>query len=115
MPQYETPGREWEHSQYKVVLASCSTTQVSTISDAAVGDYLHQLIVVPASSAAGVVTVFDGATAVLSIPAVAGSGTGTVTPPPYTLKCGMAAVTTQGWNITCGASVHAIAVGRFNR
>ena len=115
MPQFQFASGEQEHSQYKVVLASCSTTQVSTIGDAAVGDYLHRLIVVPASSGAGVVTLFDGTTAVLSIPAVAGSGTGVTCPPPYSLFCGMAATSTKAWNITCGAAVHAIAVGRFNR
>lgn len=115
MPQFHLSGYELEHSQYKVVLASCSTTQVSTIGDSAVGDYLSHLIVVPASSAAGAVTLFDGTTAVLSIPTVAGTGTGVTCPPPYTVICGMVATSTKAWNITCGAAVHAVAVGRFNR
>lgn len=115
MPQFQYAGAEQEHSQYVAVAASQTTAQISTSGDGAKGDYLHSLTVVPASSGAGVVTLFDGTTAILSIPAVAGSGTGTSVPQPYTLPLQVVATSTKAFNITTGAAVSILAVGRFNR
>jgi hypothetical protein len=98
-----------EHSQYVAVAASQTTAQVSRINDGTANrDYLHQLIVVPASSAVGAVTVFDGTTALVSIPALAGGDS-----KPYTLPIGVVCTSTKGFNITTGSSVAVVAVGRF--
>lgn len=110
MPQFDGPGREQEHSMYKAVAASQTTAQISTSGDGAVGDYIHRLIIVPASSAVGAVTLLDGSTAVLSIPALAGGDS-----KPYGVECGMVCTSTKGWVVTTGSSVAIVAVGRFNR
>lgn len=110
MPQFQQAGAEQEHSQYVTVAASQTTAQISTSGDGAKGDYLHRLIVVPASSAVGAVTLLDGTTAVMSIPALAGGDS-----KPYYVECGLAATSTKGWVVTTGSSVSIVAVGRFNR
>jgi hypothetical protein len=115
MPRFTLAGQELEHSQYRTVAASQTTAQISTSGDAAVGDYLSHVVVVPASTAAAGVTVLDGSTAVITVPTFAGTGTGTVCPPPFTLNCGMVATSTKGWVITTGAAISVVAVGRFNR
>jgi hypothetical protein len=115
MPQFTNAGIELEHSQYVTVAASQTTKQISTSGDGAVGDYLSHVVVVPASSAAAGITILDGSTAVITVPTFAGSGTGTVCPPPFVVGCGMVCTSTKGWVITTGASISAVAVGRFNR
>jgi hypothetical protein len=108
MPRFVGP-QELEHSQYVQVAASQTTAQISRSGDGTAGrDYLHHLIVVRPSSTPGAVTVFDGATTLLTIPAGAGDGT-----LPYTLPIGVTSQTTKGFNITTGASVAVVAVGRF--
>jgi hypothetical protein len=59
---------------------------------------------------AGAMTLSDGSTAIVSIPAAAHA----VDPHPYYLKLGIRATSpTTGFKITTGASVSVIAVGRF--
>lgn len=115
MPQFAAPGRELEHSMYRTVAASQTTAQISTSGDAAVGDYLSHVIVVPASSAAAGLTILDGSTALITIPTLAGTGTGTTRPAPYVVECGLTATSTKGWVITTGAAISCAAVGLFNR
>jgi hypothetical protein len=108
MPRF-TGATENEHSEYVQVAASQTTAQVSRSGDATAGrDYLHHLIVVRPSSTPGAVTVFDGGTTLIAIPAGAGDGT-----LPYTLPIGVTCRSTKGFNITTGASVAVVAVGRF--
>jgi hypothetical protein len=108
MPRFVGP-QEQEHSDYVQVAASQTTAQVSRSGDATAGrDYLSHVIVVRPSSTPGAVTVFDGSTALLTIPAGAGDGT-----LPYTLPIGVTCRSTKGFVITTGASVAVVAVGRF--
>ena len=79
-----------------------------------VGCYLESVTIIPASTAAGAVTILDGSTAIVSIPTVAGTGTGTVCPPPYSVPLGIRATSAStGFKITTVSAVSAIAIGRF--
>ena len=100
--------RGGEASQYKTVLASQTTAPIGLVSTGKPGDYIDSMTVVPNSSTAGAVTLFDGTTAVVSIPAQAG---GTGCPLPYTLYLGMRAQ--ARWNITTGTSVSVVVIGSF--
>ena len=71
--------------------------------------YLDRLVVIPVSTGAGVVTLSDGSTAIVSIPA-AGHG---IDPKPYAIPLGIQNTSTAGFKLVLGASVSAIAVGGF--
>ena len=71
--------------------------------------FLDRLVVIPVSTGAGAVTLSDGSTAILSIPA-AGHG---IDPKPYSVQLGIRSVSTLGFRIALGSSVSAIAVGGF--
>jgi hypothetical protein len=94
-------------TQYQTVAASQTTAAIGVI-----GCYLESVTVIPASTAAGAVTVLDGSTAILTIPTQA--GTGTQAQVPYTVQLGIRATSpTTGFKITTGAAVSVIAVGKF--
>lgn len=72
----------------------------------ATGDYLHRLLVAVATAATSTVTVKDGATTVLSIPATTPVGV-------YSVEVN--AVSRSGaWNVTTGAGVTVVGVGVFS-
>ncbi len=51
---------------------------------------------------------------IVSIPTVAGTGTGVSVPQPYSVPLGIRATSAStGFKITTGAAVSAIAIGRF--
>lgn len=94
---------------YNTVAASATTQILSQTNGQATGkagDYLSSITIVPGTATPGIVTVFDGVTAVLSIPA----GTSIQA---YTISV-LAYSTTGSWNITTGAAVSVLAVGRFS-
>ena len=86
-----------------VQLAAGSTTVLSTAA------YLDRLVVVPVSTGAGTVTLSDGTTAIMSIPAAAHA----VSAAPYTVHLGIRNVSTAGFKLVLGASVSCLAVGGF--
>jgi hypothetical protein len=97
---------------YVKVAASATTAPVSKSGDGIVGkDYLERLIVVAATTAAtpGAVTLFDGDVTLLTH-LVGANANGTV----YTYELNILAQTTEGFNITTGTSVFALAVGLFS-
>lgn len=112
MPQFRYDSAELERSQYVLVAASQTTAQISTVSDAAKSDYLHRVVISPATSAAGVVSILDGTTVIAAVPALL---TGALDLKPFSLELGVVATTTKGFVITTGANISALAVGRFNR
>lgn len=89
--------------QYFTVAASQTNTALGNVG--ASGDYFAGFMVIPATATPGLVTVKDGTTAVISIPA----GT--------TLQSYFVPVNsyskTGSWNITTGASVSIFAQGQF--
>lgn len=76
-----------------------------------VGDVLRGVLIVPATSAAGVVTILDGAT---SISIFAGGGTTALSDlKPLWVPLGLVSVNGP-WKITTGANVSAVGVGKFS-
>jgi hypothetical protein len=73
------------------------------------GDYIERLIIVPATTTPGLVTILDGST---SIPIMVTGGTTTLV--PIVVELNMYSVSGP-WKITTGASVSVIAVGKFTR
>ena len=88
---------------YETVAAS-QTAQVLGGSGA-VGDYLHRLVVTVNTAASSTLTLLDGSTTVLTVPANTAVGV-------YSLEVN-AASATGPWKVTTGAGLTAVAVGRF--
>lgn len=96
---------------YNTVAASQTTQKLSSVQGGTTGntgDWLDSFTVIAGSTTPGAVTVFDGATAVYTIPA------GTATVLPYVLNVLVRAFSKTGsWNVTTGAAVSVVASGRF--
>lgn len=71
--------------------------------------YLDRLVVIPLSTGAGVVTLSDGTTAIMSIPAASHA----IDSHTYSVPLGIRNTSTAGFKLVLGASVSAIAVGGF--
>jgi hypothetical protein len=98
--QFQKPA-----TQYVTVAASQTTAPVGVV-----GCYLESVTIIPATTASGAVTILDGSTAIVSVPAAAALGQSA----PYNLRLGIRATSAStGFKITTGASVAVIAVGRF--
>jgi len=91
-------------SQYETVAAS-QTGQALGVTGA-VGDYLRRIIIIPATTSPGLVTILDGAT---SIPIMVA---GTTTIAPIVVELGLRSVS-GAWSVTTGANVSVIGVGFF--
>lgn len=73
------------------------------------GDYISHLLVIPATTSPGVVTLIDGATSLALFPGGATSVTSLI---PFTIPLG--ANSANGpWSVTTGANVSVVAFGRF--
>ena len=97
-------------STYQTIAAS-QTAQVLQTSTGATGDYLSHCTIVPATTAPGVVTILDNATAIYSYPG--GGTTALLSLIPFTIPVG--AVSTSGaWKVTTGANVSVVCVGKFS-
>ena len=100
--QIEIPG-----SQYETVAAS-QTDQVLGATGAA-GDLINGILVIPATTAAGAVTLKDNTTAIT----VFTGGTGSVSNlAPFFIALGIRSIN-GAWKLTTGANVSCIAVGDF--
>ena len=97
-----------EGVQYETVSAS-STAQVMG-GTGAIGDYLAGVLIIPATAAAGAVSILDNAT---SITIFAGGGT-TALPSlvPFLVPLGIKSVS-GAWKITTGTNVSDIGIGQF--
>jgi hypothetical protein len=96
-------------SEYEIVAAS-QTDQVMGATGA-VGDYLAGLLIVPATTAAGNVSIKDGNGSAISVFATGTLPSLTPIYVPLGIKC--VASTTPGWKVTTGANVSVIATGNF--
>jgi hypothetical protein len=94
-------------SDYETVAAS-QTAQALGSSGAA-GDYLKGLLVIPATTTPGLVTVLDNAT---SIPVFVGGASSVSNLVPFFVPLGVVSVS-GAWKVTTGANVSVIAVGSF--
>lgn len=89
---------------YETVAAS-QTAQVLGTAGAA-GDYLHRIVVTVTAAATSTVSVIDGSTTILTVPANTAVGT-------YSLEINTAAATGP-WKVTTGAGATVLAVGLFS-
>jgi len=96
-----------QNRDYETVAAS-QTGQVLGFAGAK-GDFVARLIIVPATTGPGVVTLIDGSTSI----AIMVTG-GTTTLVPIVVELGMVSQTGP-WSITTGSNVSVIAVGNFSR
>lgn len=96
-------------NQYETVAAS-QTSQIMGTAGAK-GDYIEGLLVVPASTSPGAVTLIDGTT---SITVFAGGASSLTTLIPFYIPLGINSVGANGWSITTGASLSLIAMGKFS-
>jgi hypothetical protein len=92
---------------YETVAAS-ATDQVMGASGAA-GDYLSHVLIIPATTSPGAVSIKDGAGSAITI--FTGGASSVSNLVPFAVPLGLVAVT--AWKITTGASVAAIGVGDF--
>lgn len=94
--------------EYETVAASQSTQTLGATGGA--GDILSHVIIVPATTSPGAVSIKDGSNAAITI--FAGGAASVQTLIPFTVPLGLRSV--QGaWQITTGADVSAIGVGEF--
>lgn len=95
---------------YRTVAASQTAQVLGTSGANGISDYISHITVIPATTAAGAITLLDGST---SISVFAGGGTTALTTLiPFTIVLGMRSRTGQ-WKLTTGANVSAICVGDF--
>lgn len=106
------PSTDWVYNTgYYVAVAASQTDAVIQSSTGATGDYISGVLVIPATTAPGVVTVKDNSTAIVSYPG--GGTTALLTLTPFFIPIG--AVSRSGaWKITTGSNVSVVAVGRFS-
>jgi hypothetical protein len=76
----------------------------------AIGDYLESVVIIPATTSPGAVTIKDGAGAAITV--FAGGATSVADLKPFAVRLGVRA-TGAGWTVTTGANVTALASGIF--
>jgi hypothetical protein len=94
------------HTDFDTIPASRNDEPLGPIGGA--GDVIERLVIVPATTAAGNVSIKDGTTGAISVFA-----TGTLSDlKPHVIYLGMRS-TVGAWKVTTGANVSVIAIGRF--
>lgn len=94
-------------TEYETVAASQTAQALGATG--ATGDYLSHIVIIPATTSPGVVTVLDNATTIVAFPGGASSVSSLA---PITVPI-MAVSVTGAWKITTGANVSVVAVGDF--
>lgn len=95
--------------EYETVAASQADQVLGTTG--AVGDYLSHLLIIPATAAAGPVSIKDGTGAAITVFA-GGATTALPTLAPIAVALGVRC-NGAAWKVTTGANVSVIAVGNF--
>lgn len=91
---------------YETVAASQTAQVLGLVGNK--GDLLERIIIIPATTSPGLVTIRDGST---SIPIMVA---GTTTIAPIVVELNMYSVS-GAWSVTTGTNVSVIAVGKFTR
>lgn len=95
-------------SEYEAVAAG-QTDQALGATGAA-GDYLHSLLIVPATTSPGVVSIKDGAGSAITV--FTGGASSVADLAPFAVPLGVRSLA-GAWKVTTGANVSALAVGDF--
>lgn len=93
---------------YETVAAS-QTDQVLGVTGAA-GDFLHKVIIVPATTSPGAISIKDGSGSSITIFAGGASSVADLKPIPVEFNIRS---TNGAWKLTTGANVSALGIGRF--
>jgi hypothetical protein len=95
-------------SEYETVAASQTDQAIGATG--ATGDFLSHLLVVPATTSPGAISIKDGGGAAISV--FAGGASSISGLAPFTVPLGMTS-RAGAWSVTTGANVSVIAVGNF--
>lgn len=96
---------------YNTVAASQAAQALTGGTGGAIGDYLESLLIVPADTSPGAVTIQDGGGAAITLFAGGASSVSNLAPIPVPVG----AVSINGaWKVTTGAGVSVIALGSFS-
>lgn len=93
-------------NQYQAVAAN--QTAASLGAQGKIGDYIARLIITPATTAPGVVTLIDGTTTI--VPWLGGTVGADLK--PFVIELQFTS-RNGGWKLTTGANVSVVAAGRF--
>src|SRR5262245_29702518 len=94
---------------YETVAASQTAAVLGTTGSTSGGDYLAGLLVVPATTSPGAISILDGAT---SITVFTGGATSVSSLVPFLIPLGIFSLGGP-WKVTTGAAVSVIAIGEF--
>jgi len=94
-------------------MQAVAASQGSTVLGAAgaYNDYLHNILVVPATLAPGAITIKDGNGAAITV--FTGGAVVDLTPFNIPIRARALSKTTPGWRVTTGANVSILATGQF--
>jgi hypothetical protein len=107
IPTTNTALTNFGAGEYETVAASQTAQALGATG--ATGDYISGILVIPATTSPGVVTLLDNAT---SIPVFVGGASSVSNLVPFFIPLGMISVS-GAWKITTGANVSCIGIGNF--
>ena len=93
--------------QYPYETVAVSQTAQVLVTNGAIGDYLHRIVVTVSTAATSTVSIIDGSTTVFAIPANTPIGV-------YSLALNLNAAVGP-WKVTTGAGAAVLAVGLFSK
>jgi hypothetical protein len=93
--------------QYPYETVAVSQTAQVLGTNGAANDYLHRIVVTVSTALTSTVSIIDGSTTILSIPASTAVGV-------YVVELGLNAATGP-WKVTTGAGAAVLAVGLFSK
>ncbi len=102
-----TPLTNLGAGEYETVAASQTAQALGATG--AIGDYISGVLVIPATTTPGVVTLLDNA---ISIPLFVGGASSVSNLVPFFIPLGMISVS-GAWKLTTGANVSCIGIGNF--
>lgn len=102
-------GRTVPENSYQPVAASKTAEPLGAAG--AIGDYLEGVLITPATTSPGAVSIKDGAGAAITL--FAGGASSVANLSPFFARFG-AKSAAGGWSITTGANVSIIAIGQFS-
>jgi hypothetical protein len=103
-----TPLTNFGAGKYETVAASVTAQVLGNTG--AIGDYIEGILVIPATTSPGLVTLLDSSST--SIPVFVGGASSIATLHPFFIPLGMISLN-GAWKLTTGANVSCIAIGNF--
>lgn len=95
-------------NEYEPVAASATTQALGATG--ASGDYLREVLIIPATTSPGAVQIKDGSNSAITV--FTGGATSVSNLVPFTISLGLTS-TSGAWQITTGTNVSAIGIGNF--